>query len=97
MSFLNYLYNTFRLPDNSIRPGETPTDALLSVHRATGDQASYKIKTPYKAGSKVAYAVFEMVNVDANQEIDVVTTDVTAPYVMVIAKAMNLQDGGDML
>jgi hypothetical protein len=97
MSILNYLYNTFRLPDNSIRPGETPTDGLLSTHRVEGDQASVKIKTPYKHGTKAAYVVFNLVDVDADGEIDVVTTGIDNPYVIVMAKAMNLQDGGDML
>jgi len=96
MGFLNYLYNTFRLPDNSIRPGETPTDGMMSVHKAP-KAASTKIKVPYKAGSRVAYVVLDMVTVDSNQEITVNTNSANNPYVMVIAKSMNLQDGVDAL
>jgi hypothetical protein len=97
MGLLNYLYNTFRLPDNSIRPGETPTDGLLSVHKVEGDEASVKITTPYQPGTKVAYTVFTIVEVDADGQVDVATTGVAEPYVMLMAKAMNLQSGGDML
>lgn len=94
----NFLYNTFRLADNSIRPGETPTDALMSVHKATGDQASVKVKTAYKPGSKVAYLPFKIVEVDANGEIDVVTTGITGTaYVVALGKVMNLYQDGDCL
>jgi hypothetical protein len=99
MGLTNFLFNTFRLTDNAIRPSETPTDGLLSTHKVAGDQASVKIKVPYQNGTVMAYVPLKLVTV-ANGEIDVVTTGVGAggdAYVMAFAKSMNLQTGGDCL
>lgn len=95
---MNLLDNTYRLVDENIRPGNTPTDALIVTRKVTGALASEKVKVPFVPGTQVAYAVMNIVEVDADNEITVVTTGSTEPaYIEIFGKSINLQISGDAL
>lgn len=94
----NTMNNVFRVVDENIRPGNTPTDLLIQTAKVTGNQASEKIKVPFQVGTKLAYVVMNVVTVDSDNEITVVTTGSTAPgYVQIMGKSMNLMVTGDAL
>ncbi len=91
---INYLNNTYRLPDNSIRPGETPSDGLMVTRKVkSGDT---KVGVPFKPGSKVAYQVYTVTDVDEDGNITIPSVSGDG-YVVVLGKAFYLTDGGDAL
>ena len=91
---INYLNNTYRLPDNSIRPGETPSDGLMVTRKVKKDDT--KVGVPFKPGSKVAYQVYTVTDVDEDGNISIPKASGDG-YVVVLGKAFYLTDGGDAL
>lgn len=92
------LHETYRLVDESIRPGNSSSD-ILAVLRPIGSVAT-DVSVPFKPGSKVYYVKLTEANVTemaaVNGQVPLTgqvedLSDATATKVLILGKSLNQQ------
>lgn len=86
--------NTFRVRDENIRPGGSPTDALMSVQEMNLVIGDNELVTPYKEGSEVAYTVFKKGTIEADGKLTIAATEASNAIIFVLGRDMNMTIGG---
>lgn len=88
------LENTFQVRDANIRPGGSPTDALLTVKDVSLVIGDNEIQTIYKEGSEVGYIAFKKAIVDSDGKITLTETATSDALIMILGRDMNQTVGG---
>ena len=88
------LENTFQVRDANIRPGGSPTDALLTVKDVSLVIGDNEIQTIYKEGSEVGYIAFKKAIVDSDGKITLTETEASDALIMILGRDMNQTVGG---
>lgn len=91
---MNVTTNTFAMRDESVRPGGSPTDALVSITNMSLVVGDNKVSTPYKKGSEVGYVVLNKATVDVDGNVTIPATVASDSFIYVIGRNMNQTVGG---
>jgi hypothetical protein len=88
------LLNVFRLVDETIRPGNSPSDLLMKAEQVVAIAGDNTISVPFKEGTEVAYMVLPTTTVNVDGQITAVSSFAGDAVVLAFAKSMNLTVGG---
>lgn len=89
--------NRYRIPNEMIRPGASPSDLVVELKRTKLDGGTVDVSPDSKNGSLVGYNVYKVATVeDGVVTIDpAVASGTDEVIVELLYKAQNLQDGAD--
>ena len=88
------LENTFQSRDANIRPGGSPTDALLTVKDVSLVIGDNEIQTIYKEGSEVGYIAFNKATIGNDGKLTISSASAEDKLIYIIGREMNLTVGG---